>query len=220
MHTGECNDAREYWPEGKGTDVDVSSLVAAGGVTNPRRIPGMGRWLGFWGPSFAGLRVGYSPTDSYPVINGLAVPYPLDLDDAGGVDLYLSRDTGGSGTVSIARFKTEAAAKAWGGQPTPGTGSSGGAASLPNRSNPRTVGSIDSNAETTITWAISGFMFATIRNDGPGTVMIGSVTGTLLFALPVNGVLNGYVGNATGFLATGLSAVIADTLSIIEYGRT
>lgn len=133
MHTPDCNDSLDYWPEGAGTDVDVSTLPAADAITGPRRIPGQGKWLAFWGPSFSGLRVGYSPTRSYPVINGLAVPYPEprggNLD---GLDLFLSRDTGGTGTVTIARFPTEAAARAWAGRPTPSTSSGPGSSLTPS----------------------------------------------------------------------------------------
>ena len=211
MHTGECNDAREYWPEGKGTDVDVSGLPAAGAVTTARRIPGIGKWLGFWGPSFSGLRVGYSPTDSYPVINGLAVPYPIDLDDEGGVDLYLSRDTGGGGNVSIARFKTEAAARAWGGQPTPGTGSSSGTASLPNRSTTTretVAGGVISHA-----WTQAGFLFATVKalKANAANIVVGGS-----FAIEPGAAENNFVSTATGFSATGTDG---DILDIIEYGR-
>lgn len=221
MHTPECNDALDWWPQGAPTDIDVSALPTEGALTNPVRllVDGNAPWLGIWGKDFSGLRVGFAGNgQTFPAVSGVAIPYPIRADGSG-VDLYLSKETGGTGECTVARFKTREAALAWGGRPGP---TSGGPASglLPNRSNPRSEGGIDSLAEVPITWAISGFMYATVKNEGPGVVMIGSDTGVIDFPLAVGASLNGYVGNATGFIALGLSAVTADTLSILEYGRS
>lgn len=214
MHTPVCRDAMEYWPESPPSDIDVTTLPAAGAVTNPLRIPGCGPWLGFWGPSFAGVRVGYSPTKSYPVINGLAVPYPIDPDndsEGHGYDLYLSRDTGGFGTLSIARFKTEAAARAWGGRPTATTGGSVLAPGQPNRSSfarPTVAGGV-----ITHVWTQAGFIFATLHAL-PGNAGNVSIGGS--FVLAPGDTLNEFVQSATGFTATGTNGDIVD---VIEFGR-
>lgn len=214
MHTPVCNDALEYWPEGAPTDVDVSTLPAAGAITNPVRILGCGPWLGFWGPSFSGLRVGYSPTKTFPVINGLAVPYPerKDLDGSNeGFDLYLSRDTGGSGVVTIARFNTKEAAEAWAGRPTPTTGAGVLAAGMPNRSlatRATVAGGVIAHS-----WTQAGFLYATLHalpGNAASIILDGS------FVIAPNDVLNEHVDTATGFSATGTNG---DIIDIIEYGR-
>ena len=217
MHTPVCKDAREFWPESAPTEIDVSALPAAGAITNPRRIPGCGPWLGFWGPSFAGLRVGFEPTKSFPVINGLAVPYPIDPNDEGGVDLYLSRDTGGAGTLNVARFKTKEAAEAWGGRPTPGTGSSSGSAALPNRSTP--VRATVAGGQIGASWTQAGFLYATIKadKDNAAAILLGSGgVGAGIFPLEPGESISGYVETATGWTGSGTNGDAAD---VIEFGR-
>jgi hypothetical protein len=211
MHTLACDDSLEYWPQDAPSDVDVSALPAAGAVTRPLRIPGDWPWLGFWGPSFSGLRIGFSPTKSFPVINGLAVPYPSprggNLD---GLDVFLSRDTGGTGIVSIARFKTEAAARAWGGLPTPSTASGPGASSLPNRASATRTAMVAGVG--THVWTQAGFLYATILNPvGNGVIQVlGS------FPLQPGAAENFFVGTATGFGFTGTGTEVIECL---EYGR-
>lgn len=218
MHTPVC-DPLDDWPQGAPTDIDVATLPAAGANSNPIRIPGCGPWLGFWGPSFSGLRAGFSSTKQYPVINGLAVSYPQDpdrdLDSA--LDLFLSADTGGTGKVSIARFETREAAEAWGGRPTPNTGSSGGTAALPNRS---TIGKETGDAAShTHTWSQSGFLYATISAPSTNSAVFRVGTGAALgvgFPIAPGGVLNGFVQTATGFTWYG---ALADVIDIVEFGR-
>lgn len=211
MHTPICRDGREYWPENAPTEIDVGALPAANAITDPHRIPGCGPWLGFWGPSFSGFRVGFEPTKSFPVINGLAVPYPVDPDGAGGVDLYFSRDTGGSGAVNVARFKTQEAAQAWGGRPTPGTSSSAGTPSLPNRS---TIGKETvAGGAISHSWSQAGFLYATLAapSSNAADILLGAS-----FPIAPGGAFNGFVGSATGFTATGTNG---DVLDIVEFGR-
>lgn len=211
MHTPVCDDSLDYWPEGAGTDIDVSTLPAAGAITTPRRIPGFGPWLGIWGPAFSGLRIGYSPTRSFPVINGLAVPYPEprggNLD---GLDLFLSRDTGGTGTVTIARFKTREAAEAWAGRPTPSTASGPGSSSLPNRGS-ATRTALVAGVGTHV-WTQAGFLYATVLNPVGNNPMqlLGS------FPLQPGSAENFFVGTATGFGFTGTGT---EVIEVIEYGR-
>lgn len=102
-----------------------------------------------------------------------------------------------------------------------GSGAVSGTAELaPNRSSSREITGITNVANTTVTWAIAGFRYATLVNRGPGIVLIGSTAGAVVFPLAVGGAENEYVGNATGMLVIGQSAVISDTLDIIEYGRS
>lgn len=221
MHTPLCNDALEFWPEGAPTDIDVSTLPAVGAITNPIRIPGMGQWLGFWGPSFSGLRVGYSATKTFPVINGLGVPYPKDPDGKSGLDVFLSRDAGGSGIVSVARFKTQEAAQAWGGRPTPSTASSSGPASLPNRSLAATE-TVPVGLSKTHVWnagaTYTTFLYATVRAriTNAANVVIGPTVANALFPLRPGEAENFFVGGAIEFGFTGANG---DILDIIEYGR-
>lgn len=122
MHTPECPPAnatddelrlwsRTRWPKGAPAEIDVSTLPAAGALTSKLRIPEACAeypWIGFWG-NYAGLRAGFSPSESFQVLSPCAVAYPF-LGD-----LYLSADTGGAGIVSVAAFATREAALAFGG---------------------------------------------------------------------------------------------------------
>lgn len=125
MHTPECRDGIDWWPQGAPTEIDVSTLPASGLLTHPLRVQGAGPWLGIWG-TFAGARIAYSASESFMLQNGSAIPWPSrpfcdDTDrDTSGVDLYLSKDTNASGTLAIARFKTREAALAWVGQRSSG----------------------------------------------------------------------------------------------------
>lgn len=126
MHTEYCADSdfRDWWPQGRPADVDVSTLPSAGSTSNPTRLPidlaigdsgdDVAPWVGVWGP-FVGLRIGYSPRESFPISSGAAFVYPRGKKGSGSTyDLFLSKDSGGAGTMSMARFKTQAAALAWG----------------------------------------------------------------------------------------------------------
>lgn len=122
MHTPDCPPAsaderalqawaRARWPQGQPTEVDVSTLPAAGAVTHPLRIPQACAefpWVGVWG-NFQGLRIGFSPTESFQLMSGSALAYPF------GADIFLSQDTGGAGVVSFAVFTTREAALAFAG---------------------------------------------------------------------------------------------------------
>jgi hypothetical protein len=108
VHTAECRDWRDWWPEAAPEEQDLKGLPAKGAVTNPIRLPGEGAWLGIWG-DFSGLYVSYNTREKFPARSGCAIPYPM-----GHNDLFLSQ-SGGSGLASMARFKTREAALAWGG---------------------------------------------------------------------------------------------------------
>lgn len=104
--------AREGWPKGAPAEIDVSTLPAAGALSSKLRIPEACEefpWVGVWG-NFQGLRIGFSPSESFQIFGTAAFPYPFLSD------MYLSADTGGTGIVSIAAFRTRDAALAFGGQ--------------------------------------------------------------------------------------------------------
>jgi len=128
------------------------------------------------------------------------------------MDLFLSRDAGGVGTVSIARFPTREAAQAWGGRPTPSTSSSSGAANLPNRSTvdrETVAGGVINQV-----WTQAGFLYATVRANKANVADI-IIAGS--FPLSAGEAENFYVGpTAAGFAATGTDG---DILDMIEYGR-
>lgn len=112
-HTPDCDDADplDWWPTSSPTDIALSSLPAAGAVSSPHRLPGDGKWLAAWG-DYAGLRIGISADGkSWPLTSGAVVLYPSS--DCTATDLYLSADAGAWGSVSLARFKTEAIARSW-----------------------------------------------------------------------------------------------------------
>lgn len=103
--------ALDQWPKGQPSEVDVSTLPASGAISNPLRLVDACAerpWVGVWG-NFAGMRIGYSPTETFQLLTATAFAYPF------GADMYLSKDTGGAGIASFGLFKTREAALAFAG---------------------------------------------------------------------------------------------------------
>lgn len=144
MHTPDCEDPLDWWPEAAPSDITVSTLPTPGAVTNPIRLPGAGKWVGVWGP-FSGLRVGIgSNGQSYPVTSGSAFPYPKNKDGSN-IDLFLSGDTGAGGTLTIARFRSFEAAQAFAGRQNAALSSTGRAKVEDSFGAPLSVTSVNTN---------------------------------------------------------------------------